>query len=58
MCKIDITDFLKDGTNEIKIEVYNTAINQLSEGGRLPDMNALNDRYGLRSRLFLDHANK
>jgi hypothetical protein len=49
--KIDVTDFLNDGSNEIKIEVYNTAINRLSEGGKLPDMNALVERYGLRARL-------
>jgi hypothetical protein len=49
--KVDITDFLNDGSNEIKLEVYNTGINRLSEGGKLPDMNALVERYGLRARL-------
>ena len=42
---------LRDGANEIRIDVYNTAINQLAEGGRLPDMKAVADRYGLRTRL-------
>jgi hypothetical protein len=37
--------------NEIRIDVYNTAINRLSEGGHLPNMRALADRYGLRARL-------
>jgi hypothetical protein len=31
--------------------VYNTAINQLAEGGRLPDMRPVVERYGLRTRL-------
>jgi alpha-L-rhamnosidase len=49
--KIDVTDFLQNGANEVKIEVYNTAINQLAEGGRIPDMNPLVEKYGLRTRL-------
>jgi hypothetical protein len=49
--RIDITDLLRGGANEIRIDVYNTAINQLAEGGRLPDMKALVERYGLRARL-------
>ena len=49
--RIDITDLLRDGANEIRVEVYNTAINQLAEGGRLPDIKALVERYGLRFRL-------
>src|SRR5207245_8932384 len=49
--RIDVTDLLKDGANELAIEVYNTAINELAEGGRLPDMKALAQRYGLRARL-------
>ena len=32
---------LRDGANEIRIDVYNTAINRLAEGGHLPDMAAL-----------------
>ncbi|HKX32514.1 MAG TPA: glycosyl hydrolase [Blastocatellia bacterium] len=49
--RVEITDLLRDGTNEIKIEVYNTAINQLAEAGRLPDYKALVERYGLRFRM-------
>ena len=49
--RIDITDHLADGANEIRIDVYNTAINGLAEGGHLPDMKALVARYGLRARL-------
>jgi len=49
--RIDITDLLQSGANEIRIDVYNTAINRLAEGGRLPDMKALAERYGLRARL-------
>ena len=32
-------------------DVYNTAINQLAEGGRLPDMKPVVERYGLQTRL-------
>jgi hypothetical protein len=49
--RVDVTDLLRDGANEIRIDVYNTAINQLAEGGRLPDMKALAERYGQRTRL-------
>jgi len=49
--RIDVTDLLKEGANELTVEVYNTAINELAEGGRLPDMKALAQRYGLRARL-------
>ena len=49
--RVDVTDLLRDGANEIRIDVYNTAINQLAEGGRLPDMEALAERYGQRTRL-------
>jgi hypothetical protein len=49
--RVDVTDLLKDGANEVRIEVYNTAINELAEGGRLPDMKPLVERYGLRTRL-------
>jgi hypothetical protein len=49
--RIDLTDLARDGANTIAIEVYNTAINQLAEGGRLPDVNALVERYGQRFRL-------
>src|SRR5262249_14310948 len=49
--RIDVTDLLRDGTNEIAIDVYNTAINQLAEGGRLPDVSSVVERYGQRFRL-------
>jgi hypothetical protein len=49
--RIDVTDLLRGGANEVRIDVYNTAINRLAEDGRLPDMKALVERYGLRARL-------
>jgi hypothetical protein len=49
--RLDLTELLRDGANQIRVEVYNTAINRLAEGGRLPDMQALVERYGLRARL-------
>jgi hypothetical protein len=49
--RLDVTDLLRDGANEIRVDVYNTAINKLAEGGQLPDMKALVDGYGLRARL-------
>jgi hypothetical protein len=54
--RVDITALARDGANTIAIEVFNTAINQLAEGGRLPDVDALVERYGQRFRLQdLDH---
>lgn len=44
-------DLLRGGSNGIRIDVYNTAINQLAEGGRVPDVNAVVERYGQRFRL-------
>jgi hypothetical protein len=49
--RLDLTDLLREGPNEVRVDVYNTAINQLAEGGRLPDMKALAERYGQRTRL-------
>ena len=49
--RIDITGQVRDGANELRVDVYNTAINQLAEGGRLPDVDAVTERYGLRFRL-------
>ncbi len=49
--RLDITDYLRDGSNDLAIEVYNTAINQLAEKGRLPDVNGVTERYGQRFRL-------
>jgi alpha-L-rhamnosidase len=54
--RVDVTALLRDGSNDIRIEVYNTAINQLAEGGRLPDVAAVTERYGQRFRLQdVDH---
>ena len=49
--RVDITDHMRDGVNEIRLEVYNTAINQLAEGGRVPDVKPVVERYGQRFRL-------
>jgi hypothetical protein len=49
--RLDITEFLTPGANELQIVVYNTAINRLSEGGHLPDVAAVKRRYGQRARL-------
>lgn len=49
--RLEITELLRDGANEIRVEVYNTAINQLAEGGRLPDVRPVVERYGQRFRL-------
>jgi len=44
---IDVTSLLKEGKNELRIVVGNTAINMLA-GTKLPDYRLLNDRYGER----------
>jgi hypothetical protein len=44
---LDITRFLKPGTNELRIRVGNTAINAIA-GRALPDYRLLNNRYGER----------
>jgi len=49
--RVELTSLLRDGANEIRIDVYNTAINRLAEGGHLPDTKALVERYGQRFRL-------
>jgi len=49
--RIDVTDLLRNGSNDIRVDVYNTAINQLAEGGRLPDVAAVTERYGQRFHL-------
>lgn len=49
--RVDVTGLMKPGTNSIRIAVYNTAINQLSQGGRLADVEALTRQYGLRFKL-------
>ncbi|HWA96716.1 MAG TPA: glycosyl hydrolase [Terracidiphilus sp.] len=45
--RLDITGLLRDGENQLRIVVGNTAINELA-GQSLPDYRLLNDRYGLR----------
>jgi hypothetical protein len=49
--RIDVTALLRPGTNDIRVDVHNTAINRLSEGGHLPDTEKLVERYGQRFRL-------
>jgi hypothetical protein len=49
--QIDVTGLLHAGTNTLRVDVYNTAINELAQGGRLPDVAALTNQYGLRFRL-------
>lgn len=44
---IDLTKWLKPGTNELIIVVGNTAVNSLA-GQTLPDYRLVNDRYGER----------
>jgi hypothetical protein len=45
--KLNITRFLKDGKNDVRIVVGNTAINHMA-GRKLPDYKLLNLRYGER----------
>ena len=49
--RLDVTDFVHSGANDLRVEVYNTAINRLAEGGHLPDVNAVTEKYGQRFRL-------
>jgi hypothetical protein len=49
--RVEVTSLLHEGSNEFQIDVFNTAINQLAAGGRLPDVAAVTDRYGQRFRL-------
>ena len=49
--RVDLTELIRAGANDIRIEVYNTAVNQLAEGGRLPDVEAVTRAYGQRFRL-------
>lgn len=44
---LDVTSFLRPGTNKIRIVVANTALNYMA-GRRLPDYRLLNLRYGER----------
>jgi hypothetical protein len=45
--ELDITKFLRQGENHIRIDVANLALNAMA-GGSLPDYRLLNLRYGLR----------
>ncbi|HEY3987737.1 MAG TPA: glycosyl hydrolase [Acidobacteriaceae bacterium] len=45
--RLELTRWLKPGTNDLKIVVGNTAINALA-GRSLPDYRLLDDRYGVR----------
>jgi hypothetical protein len=49
--KVELTGLLKNGENTIRVEVYNTAINALAEGGHIPNTQALTEQYGFRFRL-------
>jgi len=44
--RLDVTHFVHDGTNELRVVVGNTAINALA-GSALPDYRLLWDRYGM-----------
>jgi hypothetical protein len=44
---LDVTSFLRPGTNALRIEVANLAINHMA-GRALPDYRLLNLRYGTR----------
>lgn len=45
--RLDLSPYLKPGSNELRIEVENTAINELA-GTRPGSNRLLNDRYGVR----------
>jgi hypothetical protein len=45
--RLDLTQWLRPGANQLRIVVGNSAINALA-GRSLPDNRLLNDRYGLR----------
>jgi alpha-L-rhamnosidase len=49
--RLDVTTAVQAGANDLRIDVYNTAINRLAEGGHLPDVGAVTERYGQRFRL-------
>ncbi len=49
--RIEITPHLRSGSNDIRLEVYNTAINMLAEGGRVPDVRGVSETFGQRFRL-------
>jgi hypothetical protein len=45
--KLDVTQLLKAGRNDLRVEVANSALNYMS-GRKLPDYKLLNLRYGER----------
>jgi hypothetical protein len=49
--RIEMTPHLRSGSNDIRLEVYNTAINMLAEGGRVPDVRGVSETFGQRFRL-------
>jgi hypothetical protein len=49
--RMDVTGLLRVGANSIRVEVYNTAINELAEGGRIANIDALTEQYGQRFKL-------
>ena len=49
--RVEVTSLLHDGPNEFQIDVFNTAVNEMAAGGRLPDVAAVTERYGQRFRL-------
>ena len=49
--RLDITPLVRGGSNEIRVEVYNTAINMLAEGNRIPDVGPVTEQFGQRFRL-------
>jgi hypothetical protein len=49
--RVDITKFVRGGSNDIRVDVYNTAINAMSQGGKIPDVSAVAEQFGQRFRL-------
>lgn len=49
--KIDMTGLMTTGRNTIRVEVYNTAMNELAQGGRFANIEAVTEHYGLRFKL-------
>jgi hypothetical protein len=50
--RVELTPLLREGANELRVEVYNTAINALAGSDRLQaEMKAVTERYGQRARL-------
>ena len=45
--RLDVTQYVHNGSNDVRVEVGNTAINELA-GKPMPDFRLLWDRYGMR----------